>query len=77
MSTVDITAPMQGTIVAIDVTVGQQVRRGQQLMLIESMKMHHSIESSADGAIDTLAVQVGDTVMEHAVKCVFGLMRTG
>ena len=67
MSTVDITAPMQGTIVTIDVTAGQQVRKGQQLMLIESMKMHHSIESSADGAIDTLVVQVGDTVMEHAV----------
>ncbi len=64
---IDITAPMQGTIVTIDVAVGQEVRRGQQLMLIESMKMHHAIESTADGAIDTLAVAVGETVMEHAV----------
>ena len=64
---IDITAPMQGTIVAIDVTLGQQVRRGQQLMLIESMKMHHAIESSADGAIDVLVVEVGATVAEHAV----------
>jgi len=64
---VDITAPMQGTIVTIDVAVGQEVRRGQQLMLIESMKMHHAIESSTDGAIDTLTVAVGETVMEHAV----------
>ncbi len=66
-STVEIMAPMQGTIVTIDVAVGQQVRRGQQLMLIESMKMHHAIESTTDGAIDALVVRVGDTVMEHAV----------
>ena len=66
-STVDIMAPMQGTIVTVDVTVGQQVRLGQQLMLIESMKMHHAIESTADGAIEALVATVGDTVMEHAV----------
>jgi acetyl-CoA carboxylase carboxyltransferase component len=64
---VDITAPMQGTIVTIDVAVGQQVRRGQQLMLIESMKMHHPIESTADGSIAALIVQAGATVMERAV----------
>jgi acetyl-CoA carboxylase carboxyltransferase component len=64
---IDIAAPMQGTIVAIDVTVGQQVRRGQQLMLIESMKMHHSIESTADGSVVELVASVGATVMEHAV----------
>ncbi len=64
---VDITAPMQGTIVTIDVAIGQQVRRGQQLMLIESMKMNHAIESTEDGAVDALVVSVGETVMEHAV----------
>ena len=64
---IDIMAPMQGTIVTIDVAVGQQVRCGQQLMLIESMKMHHAIESSADGSVGAVVVQVGDTVMEHTV----------
>ena len=63
----DITAPMQGTIVVIDVSVGQQVRKGQQLMLIESMKMHHAIESLADGTVSGLHVQPGATVMEGAV----------
>ncbi|NMD24328.1 MAG: acetyl-CoA carboxylase biotin carboxyl carrier protein subunit, partial [Actinobacteria bacterium] len=63
----DITAPMQGTIVTIDVVVGQQVRAGQQVMLIESMKMHHAIESASDGSIEALVVAVGATVMEHAV----------
>ncbi len=64
---IEIAAPMQGTIVTIDVAVGQEVRRGQQLMLIESMKMHHAIESSADGVMHALTVAVGDTVMEHTV----------
>ena len=63
----DITAPMQGTIVTVDVTVGQQVRKGQQLMLIESMKMHHAIESSADGSVVAITVAPGATVMEGAV----------
>jgi acetyl-CoA carboxylase carboxyltransferase component len=64
---IDITAPMQGTIVTVDVTAGQQVRKGQQLMLIESMKMHHAIESSTDGSIGAIHVQPGATVMEGAV----------
>ena len=61
---------MQGTIVTIDVTEGQQVRKGQQLMLIESMKMHHGIDASADGVVERLAVAVGTTVMEGAAVVV-------
>jgi acetyl-CoA carboxylase carboxyltransferase component len=64
---IDITAPMQGTIVTIDVAVGQQVRAGQQLMLIESMKMHHAIDSTHDGVVGELLVATGATVMEHAL----------
>ncbi|MGZ4765332.1 MAG: biotin/lipoyl-containing protein, partial [Ilumatobacteraceae bacterium] len=44
-----IDAPMQGTIVTVDVSTGEAVVAGQQLMLIESMKMHHAIESPCDG----------------------------
>ena len=63
---VAVSAPMQGTIVTIDVTAGQQVRAGQQLMLIESMKMHHSIDAPADGTVAELLVEPGHTVMEGA-----------
>ena len=63
---IEITAPMQGTIVIVDVHVGQQVRVGQQLMLIESMKMHHAIEATADGTIEMLHVESGAVVMEHS-----------
>ena len=58
---------MQGTIVTVDVAVGAQVRKGQQLMLIESMKMHHAIESVTDGIVTALRVRPGSTVMEGAV----------
>jgi acetyl-CoA carboxylase carboxyltransferase component len=64
---IDIVAPMQGTIVVVDVQVGQQVRSGQQLMLIESMKMHHAIEATVDGVVQSLSVSSGAVVMEHAV----------
>jgi acetyl-CoA carboxylase carboxyltransferase component len=64
MGTVQLRAPVQGTIVTIDVVVGQQVRAGQQVMLIESMKMHHAIEADDSGLIDTLLVEVGQTVAE-------------
>lgn len=62
---VEIVAPMQGTIVAVDVVVGQQVRAGQQLMLIEAMKMHHSIDSTHDGMVGALLATAGLTVREH------------
>ena len=56
-------APMQGTIVAIDVSTGDVVVGGQQLMLIESMKMHHAIEATCDGTVVALLVEAGSTVM--------------
>ncbi len=63
-ASVHVLAPMQGTIVTIDVTVGQQVHAGHQLMLIESMKMHHAIEAAASGVVVSIEVAVGATVME-------------
>ena len=56
-------APMQGTIISVDVSVDDEVAAGQQLMLIESMKMHHAIESPCDGSIVALLVEPGATVM--------------
>ena len=53
---------MQGTIVVIDVAVGDLVTAGQQLMLIESMKMHHPIDSSVSGTIAAVQVAVGQSV---------------
>ena len=57
---------MQGTIVSVDVVAGDHVAARQQLMLIESMKMHHAIESPCDGAVTAVLVDIGATVMAGA-----------
>ena len=57
---------MQGTIVSVDVAPGDTVRAGQQLMLIESMKMHHTIDSPCDGTVIDVLVATGATVMAGA-----------
>lgn len=62
MADTRIDAPMQGTIVTVDVSTGEAVVAGQQLMLIESMKMHHAIESPCDGTVADVLVVVGSTV---------------
>ena len=66
MGEMRVEAPMQGTIVSVDVAAGDSVVAGQQLMLIESMKMHHAIESPCDGTVAGLLVEAGATVMAGA-----------
>ena len=60
----DIQAPMQGTIVEVQVSIGQLVRRGQSLLVMESMKLEHVVESEIDGIVRVLSVTAGETVKE-------------
>ncbi|MEY2477656.1 MAG: hypothetical protein QOG87_2971 [Actinomycetota bacterium] len=55
-------SPMQGTIVSVDVAPGDHVRAGQQLVVIESMKMEHVIGADHDGVVRGIEVAVGQTV---------------
>ena len=57
-----IDSPMQGTIVAVDVRPGDAVQPGQQLMIIESMKLEHVIAAECRAVVATVAVTPGDTV---------------
>lgn len=59
-------APMQGTIVSIDVRSGDLVRRGRQVMVMESMKMEHVIEAVEGGHVLDIMVTEGDAVLEGA-----------
>ena len=63
-------APMQGTIVSIDVHAGDVVRRGQQVMVMESMKMEHVISAPHAGTVTELDVTVGSTVAMDQVLAV-------
>ncbi|HTY53802.1 MAG TPA: carboxyl transferase domain-containing protein [Candidatus Binataceae bacterium] len=63
-NTIAIKAPMQGTIVSIDVAAGESVRRGRALLVMEAMKMEHVIEASSSGVVRGFGVAVGDAVFE-------------
>jgi acetyl/propionyl-CoA carboxylase alpha subunit len=55
-------APMPGSVVSIAVSVGDQVRKGQTLMVLEAMKMEHPIGSPEDGVVTEVKVAAGDQV---------------
>ena len=55
-------APMGGSILSIDVKVGDQVKTDQVLMILEAMKMENEICSPINGSVLSIAVSKGDTV---------------
>ena len=55
-------APMPGNIVDVKVKVGDHVKNGQVLMILESMKMENDIVSAADGTVTELLVSKGSVV---------------
>jgi propionyl-CoA carboxylase alpha chain len=55
-------APMPGSVIRVDVAVGDRVRTGQPLLALEAMKMEHEIVATADGVVTTLPVEVGSQV---------------
>jgi 3-methylcrotonyl-CoA carboxylase alpha subunit len=61
-----LTAPMPGKIVAIHVTKGQTVAKGAHLLIMEAMKMEHTITAPEAGLVEELLYQVGDQVTDGA-----------
>ena len=59
-----LTAPMPGNIISITVQVGDTVKQGQPLLVMEAMKMEHTIMAPADGKVDEVFYAVGDQVAE-------------
>jgi len=57
-----IVAPMQGTIVAVNVAIGDEVTKGQTICMLEAMKMENQIKANADGKISDLLITAGDLV---------------
>ncbi len=58
----DLLSPMPGRVRKVLVAAGDPVRRGQPLLVLEAMKMEHSIRSPRDGAVRRLLVREGDLV---------------
>ncbi|MFN8358306.1 MAG: acetyl-CoA carboxylase biotin carboxyl carrier protein subunit [Candidatus Kapaibacterium sp.] len=65
-----IPAPMPGLIKVVCVHTGQKVKKGEQLFVLEAMKMENSIKSPVGGIITGISVQEGSVVDKSAVLCV-------
>ena len=63
-NTVALRAPMQGTIVSIEATEGMAVAHGQQLIVMEAMKMEHVLVAPVSGIVRATTAMKGDTVAE-------------
>ena len=61
-----LTAPMPGKIVAVVVKNGQEVKKGEALLIMEAMKMEHTISAPHDGVVEEVLYAVGDQVTEGA-----------
>lgn len=57
-----INAPMPGTIVAVNVTAGQSIKKGEALVILEAMKMENEIMAPHDGTVAGIYVNKGDSV---------------
>jgi acetyl/propionyl-CoA carboxylase alpha subunit len=62
--TVAVETPLQGTVVSIEVALGDQVRKGQVLVIMESMKMQHEVKAEVGGIVRRIAVAAGDTLYQ-------------
>ena len=62
-----ILSPMPGRIIAVEVTAGDTVSKGQKLVTLEAMKMEHSLVAPFDGTVAELAAETGGQVSEGAM----------
>lgn len=65
-------APLPGVIISVDVQVGQQVKRGQQVAVLEAMKMENGINAECDGTITEIKVKAGDSILEGTDIVIIG-----
>lgn len=64
---VQVTAPMPGKVVAVKASVGQAVKKGEVVLVLEAMKMENDIVAPEDGTIASINVANGDAVESGAV----------
>lgn len=67
-----VTAPLPGTITEVKVAVGQAVKAGETVIILEAMKMQNNIEAENSGTVTSILVGQGDAVMEGATLITIG-----
>ena len=65
-------APLPGTIMQIFVNVGDEVKRGDKILMYEAMKMENNFLAEVDGVIKDIKVKVGDNILQGAVLPIIG-----
>jgi biotin carboxyl carrier protein len=58
-------APMPGLVVSVPVLEGQTVQRGDNLIILESMKMQNELKAPREGTIGRIRIKVGDSVDQN------------
>jgi len=67
----ELKAPMPGMVLKIHVAVGEQVKKGDSLLVLEAMKMENNIKALGDGIVSTIRIQAGDKVEKNQVMILF------
>jgi biotin carboxyl carrier protein len=65
-------APLPGTVLDVKVNVGDTVKVGDIVLVLEAMKMQNNIESEFEGTVTSIVVKQGESVMEGAVMMTIG-----
>ena len=65
-------SPLPGVILSIDCKIGDVVKRGQKLLVLEAMKMENVINADRDGKIVEIKVNKGDSILEGTDLVVIG-----
>ncbi len=68
----DVTAPMQGVILDVLVSVGDEIKEGQEVVILEAMKMENPIVSAYSGKVLEVCVSKGDNVDDGTVMIKVG-----
>ena len=66
-----IMAPMPGMVIQIMTQVGAQVKKGENLLILEAMKMENMIKSPTDGTVNSIEISKGETVDKNQVLITF------
>ena len=72
----DLLSPLQGTVLIIDVKVGDQISEGQRVALLESMKMEHEVLATSGGVITKVCIEIGQMVSESEKLFSFDVRET-
>jgi acetyl/propionyl-CoA carboxylase alpha subunit len=62
--TVPVVAPLQGMIIALNVSLGDRVQKGQPVAVMEALKMEHIIRADLSGIVREITLAIGDTIYE-------------